>query len=67
MSNSDGVTVTITKSDGVRIHDEKKSNGVRVVHEKKSAGVRVNHEKKSDGVGWRKKDEKKDERKKAMG
>ena len=38
------------RSDGVRVHDEKKSDRVRVYHERKGDGVRVHHEKKNDGV-----------------
>ena len=37
------------KSDGVRVHHEKKSDRVRVNIIRKSDGVRVHHEKKSDG------------------
>ena len=40
-----GWEFTITKSDGVRVHFEKKSDGVRVDQWKKSDGVRVHHEK----------------------
>ena len=52
MSNSItamGCKFTIRKSDGVRVHDEKKSLGVRVVHDKKSDGVRVDHKKERWG------------------
>ena len=34
---------SMTKSDGVRVHHEKKSEGVRVDHEKNSNWVRVHH------------------------
>ena len=34
---------TIRKSDGVRVHNEKKSDLVRFYLEKKSNGVRVHH------------------------
>ena len=40
-----GWEFTITKSNAVRVHYEKKSDGVRVDHEKKDDGVRVHHEK----------------------
>ena len=40
---------TITKTDGVRVHYEKKSAWVRVDHEKKSDGVRVHHKKERWG------------------
>ena len=40
-----GCDFTIRKSDGVRVHyEKKKSTGVRVDHKKKSDGVRVDHE-----------------------
>ena len=41
--------LTIRKSDGMRVHQEKKNDGVRIHHEKESDGVRVDHEKKSNG------------------
>ena len=44
-----GWELTIKKSDGVRVHNEKKSNGVRVPYEKKSDGVRVDHIKRGMG------------------
>ena len=34
---------SMTKSDGVRVHHEKKSEGVTVDNEKNSDGVRVHH------------------------
>ena len=37
------VSVTIRKSDGVRVHHKKESDGLRVDHEKKSDWVRVDH------------------------
>ena len=37
--------LTIGKSDGVKVHYERKSVGVRVDHEKKSDGMRVHQEK----------------------
>ena len=40
---------TMRKSDGVRVHHDKKLDGVRVDHEKKSDGVRVHHEKERWG------------------
>ena len=39
---------TIRKSNGVRVHHQKKSDRMTVDHKKKSNGVRVHHEKKSD-------------------
>ena len=36
------------KSDGVRVHYEKKSDGGSVDHIKKSERVRLHHERKSD-------------------
>ena len=38
------------KSDGVRVHHEKRSDWVRDGNEKICERVRVYHEKKSDGV-----------------
>ena len=40
---------TIRKSDGIRLHHEKKSDRVRFRHEKESDGVRVECEKMNDG------------------
>ena len=41
---------TMRRSDGVRVHHEKKSEGVTVDHEKKSDGVTVHH--KSERWGF---------------
>ena len=35
-----GLELTIRRSDGMRVHHERKSNRVRVDHEKKSDGVK---------------------------
>ena len=40
-----GGEFTIRKSNGVRVHHEKKSDRVTVDHEKKSEWVRVHYEK----------------------
>ena len=45
-----GCEFTKRKSNGVRVHHEKKSDTETVDHEKKSDGVKVHHEKKSNGV-----------------
>ena len=43
------------KSDGMRVHHEKKSDGVREFtmknHEKKSDGVRVDHHERKRAMG----------------
>mgnify|MGYP007058292004 CR=1 FL=1 len=44
-----GSELTMRKSDGVRIHHDKRSEGVRGDHEKKSNRVRVHHEKERWG------------------
>ena len=41
--------LTIRKSDGIRVPQEKKNDGVRIHHEKESDRVRVDHGKKSNG------------------
>ena len=41
-----GGEFTIRKSNGVRVHHEKKSERVRVNHERKSDWVKVHHEKR---------------------
>ena len=51
MRKSNGVRVHYEKrSDEVRVDHEKKSDEVTVDHKKRRGGVRVHHERKSDGV-----------------
>ena len=44
-----GLELTMRKSDGVRVDNEKKSDGVSVDYKKKTDVVRVDHKKREMG------------------